>query len=100
MFARTSPVEQHFGPTRFPLATTKDPRWLPLVKEAFFDRLLRGAAHANPIRQLVLLKRAINDVTYRLTAVRAEEQRTAKTAAVPNDVDPLSATMAFLRAAE
>ena len=82
------------------MEAAKDPRWLPLVMAAFRNSLLRDRAYDNPPRQLVLLKRAVQQVTYNLAAVLAEERRHAGETADVSDIDPLSATMAFLRAAE
>ena len=74
-FARTLPAETHWNEGRLPVDAAKDARWLPLVMEAWHNSLIRDAAYANPIRQLVLLKRAVHEVTYRLASVRTEERR-------------------------
>ena len=58
-FARTLPDTSTLKAGRLPTHAAKDPRWLPLVMEAFHNSLIRDAAYANPLRQLVLLKRAV-----------------------------------------
>ena len=58
-FARTLPDHTTLGKGRLPVEAAKDPRWLPLVMEAFHNSLIRDRAYDNPLRQLVLLKRAV-----------------------------------------
>ena len=79
---------------------SKDERWLPLVRQLFHTMLIADATPYNAIRHLVLVKQTMHAATTAVAQLREEEsrQRNAKRAA--ESLDPLSATMAFIRAAE
>ena len=54
----------------------------------------------NDLRHLVLVKRAMQAATDGLSKLREEEARTRYANNTTKEMEPLSATMAFLRAAE
>ena len=79
---------------------SKDPRWLPCVQDFFHAMLISDTTPYNALRHLVLVKLAVNAATKGIALIRQREasEAAATTQALP--MDPLSATMAFLRATE
>ena len=98
-FARTSPKDITYNTFKATDRAKDDPRWAPIVRTSFQAGLIADATPYNAFRQLVLVKQAIDVATTTVHALRKEEARQAATNLTP-DMDPLSATMGFLRAAE
>ena len=78
--------------------TIRHPHWASRVSAEYHHNLYQDALAHNPVRRLLLFKNAIRSVSDNIQHQGA--QRLTTTRSAQNTQDKLSATMAFIRAAE